>query len=77
MSAEGRQRIIDATKARWAKIRTAKAEATAPKKKAPSKKSAIMAAVTPSADEAEFKSKMSIAMKATWKKRKKAAKKKG
>jgi hypothetical protein len=76
MSAEGRQRIIDATKARWAKVRAAKAVATAPKK-APSKKSAIIAAITPSAEETEFKAKMSAAMKKAWAKRKKAAKKKG
>jgi hypothetical protein len=34
----------------------------------------MLAAVTPSAEDAEFKSKMSIAMKAAWAKRKKAAK---
>ena len=75
MSAEGRQRIIDATKARWAKINAAKAEAVAPKK-APSKKSAIISAITPPTEEAESKAKMSAAMKASWAKRKKAAKKK-
>lgn len=73
MSAEGRQRIIDATKARWAKINAAKAKAVTPKKKT---KSAIIAeAVAPAAD-TEFKSKMSIAMAKSWAKRKKEAKKK-
>jgi hypothetical protein len=40
MSAEGRQRIIDATKARWARIHAGKAAAAAPKGK-----KAILAAV--------------------------------
>jgi len=72
MSAEGRQRIIDATKARWARIHAEKAAAAGPKGKR-----AILAAVTPSAEDAEFKSKMSIAMKKAWAKRRKKSAKKG
>jgi hypothetical protein len=64
--------MAEGQKRRWAAINAAKAEAAAPKK-TPSKKSTILAAITPSADDAEFKSKMSIAMKASWAKRKKAA----
>jgi hypothetical protein len=73
MSAAGRKRIAEATRARWAKVRAAKAEAAAP---ATTKgKKAILAAVAPPED-ADFKSRMSIAMKAAWAKRKKAGKKK-
>jgi hypothetical protein len=72
MSAAARKRVGEATRARWAARRAAKAEAAvAPKV---SKKSAILEAVT-SAEDAEFKSKMSAAMKASWAKRKTAAKK--
>ena len=72
MSEEGRQRIIAATKARWAAIRAGKAEASAPKKK--SARAIVAEAIAPKED-AEFKSKMSIAMAKSWKKRKAAAKK--
>jgi hypothetical protein len=70
VSASARRKMAEGQKRRWAAINAAKAKAAAPKK-APSKKSAILAAVTPSAEDAEFKSKMSIAMKAAWAKRKK------
>jgi hypothetical protein len=66
MSAEGRQRIIDATKARWAKVNAAKAEAPAPRV------SKRLAAIVAPPEDAEFKSRLSKAMK----KRKKAATKK-
>jgi hypothetical protein len=72
MSAAGRKAISDATKARWAKLRAEKAKAAAPK--ILKKRSAILAAIAPPED-AEFKKKMSAAMKASWAKRKKAAKK--
>jgi hypothetical protein len=72
VSASARRKMAEGQKRRWAAINAAKAEAAAPKK-APSKKSTILAAVTPSAEDTEFKSKMSIAMKAAWAKRKKAA----
>jgi hypothetical protein len=72
MSAAGRKAISDATKARWAKLRAEKAKAATP---GISKKSAILAVIAPPED-AEFKKKMSEAMKASWAKRKKAAKKK-
>jgi hypothetical protein len=80
LSAEGRKRIIEATKARWARINAEKAAAAAPKKTAPAKKavsknSAVLAAVTPPVEDTEFKAKMSAAMKKAWRKRKKAAKK--
>jgi hypothetical protein len=70
MSAAGRKAISDATKARWARLRTEKAKAAAPG--VSKKKSAILAAIAPPED-AEFKKKMSIAMKAAWAKRKKTA----
>jgi hypothetical protein len=73
MSAAARKRIGEATKARWAKLRAEKAGPVAPKI---SKKSVILAAVTPSAEDVEFKAKMSAAMKRAWAKRKKAAKNK-
>lgn len=73
MSEEGRQRIIAATKARWARINAAKAEVAAPKKK--SAKAAIAEAIAPKED-AEFKARMSAAMKKAWAKRKRTAKKK-
>jgi hypothetical protein len=73
MSAAGRKAISEATKARWAKFQAAKNTSPAPRA---SKKNAILAAVTPTAEDVEFKSKMSIAMKKAWAKRKKAAKKK-
>jgi hypothetical protein len=74
VSAAARKRISDATKARWAKVRAARAEAAAPvaEKKT---KAAIIAEVIEPKEDAEFKSKMSIAMAKSWKKRKKAAKK--
>jgi hypothetical protein len=71
VSTSARRKMAEGQKRRWAAINAAKAEAAAPKK-VPSKKSAILAAVTPSED-GQFKSKMSIAMKAAWAKRKKAA----
>jgi hypothetical protein len=70
LSAEGRQRIIDATKARWAARRAAVAESVAPERKT----SRVRIAETV-AEDAEFKSKMSIAMAKSWKKRRKAGKK--
>jgi hypothetical protein len=72
VSASARRKMAEGQKRRWAAINAAKAEAATPKK-APSKKSTILAAVTPSAEDVEFKSKMSVAMKAAWAKRKKAA----
>ena len=72
VSASARRKMAEGQKRRWAAINAAKAEAAAPKK-TPSKKSTMLAAVTPSAEDTEFKSKMSIAMKAAWAKRKKAA----
>jgi hypothetical protein len=75
MSAAGRRAIREGVRRRWAAVRAAKTEEAAPKR-APSRKSAIIAATTPSAEETEFKAKMSAAMKAAWAKRKKAAAKK-
>jgi hypothetical protein len=71
MSAATRRRMAEGQRRRYAAIRAAKTEAAAPKI---SKKLAEI--VAPSED-AEFKAKMSAAMKASWAKRKKAAKKKG
>jgi hypothetical protein len=68
VSAAARRKMAEGQRKRWAAINAAKADATAPKKAA-SKKSAVLAAVTPSAEDSEFKSKMSAAMKKAWKKR--------
>jgi hypothetical protein len=73
LSAAGRKAIIAATKKRWAAIRAAKAEEAAPKKKT---KAAIIAEAIAPPEDAEFKKKMSEAMKASWAKRKKVAKRK-
>jgi hypothetical protein len=72
MSAAGRRAIREGVRKRWAAVKAAKAEAVAPK--ISKKKSAILAAMAPPED-AEFKSKMSIAMAKSWAKRKRAAKK--
>jgi hypothetical protein len=72
MSVAGRKAIGDAARARWARVKAEKAEAVAPKKKT---KAAIIAEAIAPVEDAEFKNKMSIAMKAAWAKRKKAAKK--
>ena len=72
MSAAGRKAVGEATRARWAALRAAKANSTQPKKKT---KSAIVAeVVAPTKEDVEFKSKMSIAMAKSWKKRKAAGK---
>lgn len=72
-SAATRRKMAEGQKRRWAAIKAAKAGAVTPK--VSKKKIAILAAIAPPAEEVEFKSKMSIAMKKAWAKRKKAAKK--
>ena len=72
VSASARRKMAEGQRKRWAAINAAKAETSAPKKK--TAKEAIAEVIAPKADE-EFKSKMSIAMKAAWAKRKKTAKK--
>jgi hypothetical protein len=74
LNAATRRKMAEGQKRRWAAINAAKA-APVVQKKAPSKKAALLETVTPSAADAEFKAKMSIAMKKAWAKRKKAAKK--
>jgi hypothetical protein len=80
VSAAARRKMAEGQKRRWAVINAAKAEASAPKKapskKAPSKTKAVLAAITPPAEETEFKAKMSAAMKKDSAKRKKTAAKK-
>ena len=72
-SAATRRKMAEGQKRRWAAINAAKAEAVAPKKR--TIKAVIAEAIAP-AEDAEFKSKMSIAMAKSWAKRKAAAKKK-
>jgi hypothetical protein len=73
MSAEGRQRIIDAAKARWARIRGEEAAAAA-LTVTKGNKGALAANAPPKGS--DFKSKMSIAMKKAWAKRRRQATKK-
>jgi hypothetical protein len=73
MSAAGRRAIREGVRKRWGAVKAAKDGTATPK--ASKKKSAVLAAVTPSAEDAEFKSKMSIAMKKAWAKRRKTARK--
>jgi hypothetical protein len=73
-SAATRRKMAEGQKRRWAAINAAKAEVVAPKRS--KEKSAILAAIAPPED-AEFKAKMSVAMKASWAKRKKATAKLG
>ena len=73
LSAEGRQRIIKATKARWAKRRAAVAESVAPIRE--TSRARIAEANAPKEDQ-EFKARMSAAMTMARAKRKRAAKKK-
>ena len=65
LSAAGRRRIVEATKARWARINAAKAAAAAP----------VAAKKKASRGDAAYREMMSAKMKAAWAKRKKAAKK--
>jgi hypothetical protein len=69
-SAATRRKMAEGQKRRWAAINAAKAEAIAPKV---SKKLAEMIAPP---EDAEFKSKMSIALAKSWAKRRRAAAKK-
>ena len=71
ISAEGRRRMAEGQKRRYAAIRAA--ESDAPKSKTAK---AILAEVIAPKEDAEFKSKMSIAMAKSWAKRRAAAKKK-
>ena len=82
LSAAGRRAIIAATKARWARIRAAKAVAavtapatgTPPTAKAPTAKSPVAAKKKASpAKNAAFRKKMSETMKKAWAARKKKA----
>jgi hypothetical protein len=66
-SAATRRKMAEGQKRRWAAINAAKAEAAAPKL------SKRLAAIIAPPEDAEFKSKMSEAMKASWAKRKKTA----
>jgi hypothetical protein len=68
-SAATRRKMAEGQKRRWAAINAAKVEAAAPKI---SKK---LAAIVAPPEDAEFKSKMSIAMAKSWAKRRAAAKK--
>ena len=68
-SAATRRKMAEGQKRRWAAINAAKAKAAAPKI---SKK---LAAIVAPPEDAEFKSKMSIAMAKSWAKRRAAAKK--
>jgi hypothetical protein len=60
VSAAARRKMAEGQKRRWAAIDAAKAEATAPKKK--SSKAAIAEVIAPAAD-ADFKAKMSAALR--------------
>jgi hypothetical protein len=66
MSAAGKARIVAAQKARWAKIKAAKAAAPAAKAAKPAKKKCVMSAAA--------KAKISAAAKARWAKIKAAKK---
>jgi len=65
-SAARRRKMAEGQKRRWAAINAAKAEPVAPKI------SKTLAAIIAPPEDAEFKSAMSAAMKASWAKRKKA-----
>ena len=69
ISAASRRRMAEGQKRRWATINAAKSEAVAPKTKAV--KATIAEVIAPGED-AEFKSKMSLAMAKSWAKRKAA-----
>jgi hypothetical protein len=69
-SAATRRKMAEGQKRRWAAINAAKVEAVAPKI------SKTLAAIVAPPEDAEFKAKMSAAMKASWAKRKRVAKKK-
>jgi hypothetical protein len=77
LSAAGRRRIVEATKARWARINAAKAAVAAPAvattKAAPTGSVAVKKKV--SRKDAAYRTMMSERMKAAWAKRKKAVKK--
>ena len=66
ISAASRRKMAEGQKRRWAAINAAKAESVAPKL------SGSLAAIVSPPEDAEFKSKMSAAMKASLEKRKKA-----
>jgi len=73
ISAASRRRMAEGQRKRWAAINAAKAETVVPKKKTAK---AIIAEVIAPPEDAEFKSRMSAAMKVAWAKRKKTAAKK-
>ena len=73
LSAEVRKRMAEGQRKRWEKLNAAKTEAASPRKTNSVK---IAEAIAPTKEDAEFKSKMSIAMAKSWAKRKKAAKRK-
>jgi hypothetical protein len=79
LSAGGRRRIVEATKARWAAIRAARTEAAAPAA-APARvepaKAPVAKKTAASGRDAAYRKMMSEKMRAAWAKRKKAAKKK-
>jgi hypothetical protein len=72
MSAAARKRIGEATRARWAARRAAVAESVAPKRKT---NSVRIAEAIATKEDAEFKARMSAAMRKAWANRKKAKKK--
>jgi hypothetical protein len=75
VSAAARKRMAEGQRKRWeAKRATVVAESVSPTRKTNSVR--IAEAIAPPAEDVEFKSKMSAAMKASWAKRKKAAAKK-
>jgi hypothetical protein len=78
LSAAGRRRIVEATKARWARINAAKAASAArvaATPKAAPTKAPVVAKKKVSRKDAAYRTMMSERMKAAWAKRKKAAKK--
>ena len=78
LSAAGKRRIVEATKARWAKINAAKAAAAAPVVAIPTTaptKAPVAVKKNVSRGDAAYRTMMSERMKAAWAKRKKAAKK--
>ena len=78
LSAAGRRRIVEATKARWARINAAKAAAAAPvaaTPKAAPTKAPVAAKKRVSRGDAAYRKMMSERMKAAWAKRKRSAKK--
>jgi hypothetical protein len=75
LSAAGRRRIAEATKARWARINEAKAAAWAPAAATPTApiKAPVAVKKKVSRTDAAYREMMSERMKAAWVKRKKAA----